>query len=60
MVDAMTGQVIWRYTNDDFKKQYGYGTGTSMFPVPGAVGLADIGNTTLSRFDHDGFFDTAS
>ncbi|MCM2332644.1 MAG: hypothetical protein NDI82_01705, partial [Anaeromyxobacteraceae bacterium] len=50
----------WRYTNDDFKKQYGYGTGTSMYPVPGAVALADVGDTTQTRFNNDGFFDTAT
>lgn len=60
MVDVITGQVLWRYTNDDFKKQYGYGTGTSMFPIPGAVALADIGDPTQTRFNNDGFFDTAS
>lgn len=60
MVDAITGEVLWRYTNDDFKAQFGYGAGTSMFPVPGAVALADIGDPTSSRFNNDGFFDTAT
>jgi type IV pilus assembly protein PilY1 len=60
MVDAWTGQVLWRYTDDDFKAQNGYGAGTSMFPVPGAVALVDLGDPSRPRFDADGYFDTAT
>ncbi|MGC3997948.1 MAG: PilC/PilY family type IV pilus protein [Anaeromyxobacter sp.] len=60
MVDVWTGKAVWRFTNDDFKKNLGFGVGTSMFPVPGAVALADVGDTTQAQFDNDGFFDTAS
>jgi type IV pilus assembly protein PilY1 len=60
MVDAWTGQVYWRYTNDTFKSGLGYGVGTSMFPVPGGVQLADVGDTDKAVFDNDGFFDLAA
>jgi type IV pilus assembly protein PilY1 len=60
MVDAWTGRVYWRYTNDTFKSQLGFGVGTSMFPVPGGVQLADVGDTDKSVFDNDGFFDLAA
>ncbi len=60
MVDAWTGETVWRFTDDDFKKQFGYGSGTSMFPVPGAIALVDLGDTTKPNYDADGFFDTAT
>jgi len=60
MVDAWTGQVLWRFTDDDFKAQMGFGSGTSMFPVVGGVSAVDIGDPTLPQLDQDGFFDTAT
>jgi hypothetical protein len=64
MVDAWTGQTIWRVTDDDMKtggvNDLGFGSGTAMFPVPGAVALLDIGDTRRASFDADGFFDTAT
>ena len=61
MVDAWAGTTLWRFTDDDFKSQLGFsGNGTSMFPVPGAIGLMDIGDPTTPRFDSDGFVDTAT
>ncbi len=60
MLDAWTGKTLWRFTDADFKAQTGYGSGTSMFPVPAAVGLVDIGDPTQQASDADGFFDTAT
>jgi type IV pilus assembly protein PilY1 len=60
MVDAWTGATLWRYTDDDFKAQHGFGAGTSMFPVPGAVALVDIGDPGAASLDQDGFYDTAT
>jgi type IV pilus assembly protein PilY1 len=60
MVDVWTGQTYWRFTNDDFKSQLTFGVGTSMFPVPAAVALTDMGDPTQPIFDSDGFFDTAA
>jgi hypothetical protein len=64
MVDAWTGSTIWRVTDDDLKSpglnNLGFGNGTTMFPVPGAVALLDIGDTRRASFDVDGFFDTAT
>jgi len=61
MVDAWTGKTIWRFTDDDFKTQLSFsGKATSMFPVPAAVGMVDIGDTTAAVRDSDGFFDTAT
>jgi type IV pilus assembly protein PilY1 len=60
MVDVWTGNVIWRYTDDDFKAQNGYGSATSMFPVPAAVAMMDMGDPSTPRFDGDGYFDTAT
>ena len=59
MLDVWTGQVVWRFTDDDFKAQFGYGSGTSMFPVPGAVALVDVGDPSKPQYDADGYFDTA-
>jgi type IV pilus assembly protein PilY1 len=60
MVNAWTGTVYWRYTNDTFKSEMGFVAGTSMFPVPGGVELADVGDTDKAIFDNDGFFDLAA
>ena len=60
MVDAWTGQTLWRYTADDFASQFGYGPSSSMYPVPGAVAMLDIGDPSAATFDADGFFDTAT
>ncbi len=60
MVDAWTGGIYWRYTNDTFKSELGFGVGTSMFPVPAGVVVADVGNTDRLVFDNDGFFDLAA
>jgi len=60
MADVWSGQVLWRYTDDDFKTQFGYGSGTSMFPVPGAVALVDLGDPSKPQYDADGYFDTAA
>jgi len=60
MVDVWTGAVVWRFTDDDFKDQNGYGSGTSMYSIPAAVALADIGDPSRPQFDGDGYFDTAT
>ena len=60
MVDVWTGAVIWRFTDDDFKAQNGYGSGTSMYSIPAAVALTDIGDPSQPAFDGDGYFDTAT
>lgn len=60
MVDAWTGETVWRYTDDDFKKQHGHGATTSMFPIPGAIALVDVGDVKSITRDNDGFFDTAT
>jgi type IV pilus assembly protein PilY1 len=57
MLDAWTGSTLWRYTDADFKAQMAYGTNVSMFPVPGAVVMADVGLATAGRVV-DGFWDT--
>ncbi len=59
MVDVWSGNVVWRFTDDDFKAQFGYTSGTSMFPVPGAVALVDLGDPSKPTYDADGYFDTA-
>ena len=61
MVDVWTGQTLWRYTDDTFKSQLSFsGSGTSMFPVPAAVALVDLGDPSAQTFDSDGFFDTGT
>jgi type IV pilus assembly protein PilY1 len=63
MVGAWTGSVVWRFTDSDFKSKVvgsGSNTSTSMFPVPAALGLVDLGDPTATRFDSDNFFDTAT
>ena len=60
MVDVWSGTVVWRLTDDDFKAQNGYTAATSMFPVPAAAALIDMGDPSLPRFDADGYFDTAT
>ena len=64
MVDAWTGRTVWRVTDDDLKtggaNDLGFGSGTAMFPVPGAIAMLDIGDTRRTSFDVDGFFDTAT
>lgn len=60
MVDAWTGSTLWKVTDDDIKDQLGFDKGTSMFPVPAAVALVDIGDTSKANRDLDGFFDTAT
>jgi type IV pilus assembly protein PilY1 len=60
MVDVWTGRALWRFTDDDFKAMHGRGSGVSMFPVPAAVGLVDLGDTSRPRYDADGYFDTAT
>jgi type IV pilus assembly protein PilY1 len=62
MLDAWTGQTVWRFTDADFKANLSFtgASAPSMFPVPGGVGPLDIGNTTFSTLDVDGFFDTAT
>ena len=51
---------MWRFTDDDFKAQNGYGNGTSMYSIPAAVALMDIGDPAQPSFDGDGYFDTAT
>ena len=60
MVDVWSGSVVWRFTDDDFKAQNGYGSSTSMYSIPAAVALMDIGDPAQPTFDGDGFFDTAT
>lgn len=61
MLDAWTGKWLWRYTDADLKAVRG-DTKASMFPVPAAVGLVDLGSGTSSTgtYDKDGFFDVAT
>ncbi len=62
-VDAWTGSVYWRYTDADFKANLftAANTTSSMFPVPAAVGMMDIGDPVAgSSLDSDNFFDTAT
>jgi len=60
MLDVWTGQPVWRFTDADFKAQHGKGSAVSMFPVPAAVGLVDLGDPSRPRYDADGYFDTAT
>jgi len=60
MVDVWTGTPVWRFTDDDFKAQNSYDSSTSMFPIPSAAAMVDIGDPATPRFDGDGYFDTAT
>jgi type IV pilus assembly protein PilY1 len=60
MVDVWTGVPVWRFTDDDFKAQNSYTSSTSMFPVPAAAAMVDMGDPATPRFDGDGYFDTAT
>ena len=61
MMDAWTGQEIWRFTNDEFIAQKITSTGNGgMWPVPGSAALLDIGKANQAKLDSDGFFDTAT
>jgi type IV pilus assembly protein PilY1 len=60
MVDVWTGKILWSFSDNDFKSNMGYGSGTSMFPVAAGVALMDIGDPTSPSLDSDGFFDTAT
>ncbi|BDG04277.1 pilus assembly protein [Anaeromyxobacter oryzae] len=58
MADVWTGQMIWRFTDDDMKALNG--ANANMWSVPAAVGLLDVGNADQPILDGDGFFDTAT
>jgi type IV pilus assembly protein PilY1 len=63
MVDAWTGDILWRFTDQEFQQQYtdaGSSTLATMFPVAASVGLEDIGNADQAVIDSDGYFDTAT
>ncbi len=59
IVDAVTGQVLWRWTDADFKAMRG-DTKASMLPVAATIGAMDIGKADQPGGipDTDGFFDT--
>ncbi len=59
LVDAITGKVLWRYTDADFKKMRG-DTKASMLPVAATIGGVDIGKADQAGGipDTDGYFDT--
>jgi type IV pilus assembly protein PilY1 len=58
MLDVWTGKPVWRFTNDEFKTQFG--NAGALWPVPAAVGMVDIGTADQPILDADGFFDTAT
>ncbi|BDG09096.1 pilus assembly protein [Anaeromyxobacter paludicola] len=58
MIDAWTGQLVWKFTNDELQANVNSSGG--MWPVPGGVALLDIGAASQARVDSDGFFDTAT
>jgi type IV pilus assembly protein PilY1 len=61
MMDAWTGQPIWRYTDTDFKTQYSISNSDAgMWPVPAAVALVDMDPVGTGVTPGDGFFDTAN
>jgi type IV pilus assembly protein PilY1 len=60
MLDVWTGRTLWRFTDDDFKSQLGFGSGTSMFSVPAGVAMFDVGNLGSAVLDADLFYDTAT
>ncbi len=63
-VDAWTGDVVWRFTDSDFKRNIlgnASNTTTSMFPVAAGIAMVDIGDPGAgSGLDSDNFFDTAT
>lgn len=62
MVDAWTGQPIWRWTDADFKTLRGDAK-ASMFPVAASIAMVDVGKADSSSArapDQDGYFDTAT
>lgn len=60
MLDVWTGATLWRFTNDDFRAQTGYGLGTAMFPVTAAIAMVDTGKAAEPNEQGDGFFDSAT
>jgi type IV pilus assembly protein PilY1 len=60
MLDVWTGATLWRFTDDDFKAQTGYGSGTSMFPVAASPAAVTYGADNNNQLTSDGFFDTAT
>jgi type IV pilus assembly protein PilY1 len=61
LVDAITGQTLWRWTDADFKAMRG-DLKASMLPVAATIGGMDIGkaDTGAGLPDTDGYFDTLS
>ncbi len=59
LVDAITGQVLWRFTDDSFKAMRG-DKKASMLPVAATIGGMDIGMADRPSGipDTDGYFDT--
>ncbi len=56
LLDAWTGDVLWRFTNENLVSDVNNLAG--MWPVPGAAALVDLGVTGNAQADFDGFFDT--
>jgi type IV pilus assembly protein PilY1 len=56
LMDVWTGQVVWRFNNNDFIDQVNAKGG--MWPVPGSAALVDLGAEGNMTADFDGFFDT--
>jgi type IV pilus assembly protein PilY1 len=60
MVDAWTGNVLWRFADVDFQAMFPSGTPAGMYPVAASPGMVDIGDAHQAILDSDGYFDTAT
>jgi type IV pilus assembly protein PilY1 len=58
MLDAWTGAVVWKFTDAELKMDVD--AQATMWPVPGSIGLADVGEPRQGADDGDGFMDTAT
>jgi type IV pilus assembly protein PilY1 len=56
LVDAWTGDVLWRFTNDDFQNDVN--NNGAMWPVAASPALVDTGKSADASAEYDGFFDT--
>jgi type IV pilus assembly protein PilY1 len=58
MLDVWSGEMLWKYTDDDLKANIG--VKANMWSVPATVALTDIGDASQAVLDGDGYFDTAN
>jgi len=58
IVDAWTGSLVWRYTNDEFQTDILESDKGAMWPVAASPGLVDTGKSGDATANFDGFFDT--